>query len=185
MRWHILRTLLHKEFLRHAANRGGIALALLLVVAAILLSFFGRNEAEAGMMVGGVQQCFIDYAAESDWSRHLRSHVPEGLKHRIKFRGLANIASIEGRVVYPPGTGAIQLRTDESGRNYVSIWHPGKDSAGLAPYEAWFWRESLHFFQQQNAGLLGSSQAAVRASFADVPEELLNRDPRRVSGPPR
>jgi hypothetical protein len=43
LRWHVLRTLLHKEVLRHLANRGGIVLVLLLIVASLLLSFFGNG----------------------------------------------------------------------------------------------------------------------------------------------
>jgi hypothetical protein len=41
VRLHILRTLLHEEVLRHLANRGGLALALLLVVAAKLFRRYG------------------------------------------------------------------------------------------------------------------------------------------------
>ena len=47
MRWYILRALLQKEFARHLANRGGIALALLLVAAAVLLSVFAPQEGKA------------------------------------------------------------------------------------------------------------------------------------------
>ncbi len=38
MRWHILKTLLWKEALRHASNRGGLMLAALLVTASLVLS---------------------------------------------------------------------------------------------------------------------------------------------------
>src|SRR6266566_5386434 len=51
-RSHVLRTLLHKEVLRHLANRGGIALVLLLVVASLLLSVFGHAESPGGGLVG-------------------------------------------------------------------------------------------------------------------------------------
>ena len=62
MRLYILKALLHKELARHLANRGGIALALLLVAAAVLLSVFAPEEAAAGTgMVGGVHHCFIDF----------------------------------------------------------------------------------------------------------------------------
>ena len=44
MRWYILQALLVKEWRRHLANRGGIALALLLVAAAVLLSVFAPEE---------------------------------------------------------------------------------------------------------------------------------------------
>ena len=45
-RWHILRALLHKEVLRLLANRGAIALALLLIVAALLISLLRMPSAE-------------------------------------------------------------------------------------------------------------------------------------------
>ncbi|HEY3789793.1 MAG TPA: hypothetical protein VGL71_13105, partial [Urbifossiella sp.] len=62
MRWYILRALVHKEFARHLANRGGLALALLLIAAAVLLSVFAPEEAAGGTgMVGGVHHCFIDF----------------------------------------------------------------------------------------------------------------------------
>ncbi len=46
MRWYIIRILLQKEFHRHLADRGSLALALLLVVAALLLSLFGKSGGE-------------------------------------------------------------------------------------------------------------------------------------------
>ena len=48
MRWYIIKALLVKEGQRHLANRGGIALALLLVASAVLLSVFAPKEAAAG-----------------------------------------------------------------------------------------------------------------------------------------
>jgi hypothetical protein len=72
MRWYILRALLRKEFARHLANRGGIALAFLLVAAAVLLSVFAPQEASAAgtNMVGGVHHCYI----ESDREMPLVTH---------------------------------------------------------------------------------------------------------------
>jgi ABC-type Na+ efflux pump permease subunit len=62
---------------------------------------------------------------------------------------------MNGVIVYPTGTGAIQVRVrdpKEGGPRYkVWFWHPGQDGSGLAPFEAWFWRESHHFLQQQTA----------------------------------
>ena len=44
LRWHILKTLLRKEVLRHLANRGGILLVVLLLVLALaLLPLFTRS----------------------------------------------------------------------------------------------------------------------------------------------
>ncbi|HXG11439.1 MAG TPA: ABC transporter permease [Gemmataceae bacterium] len=150
--WHIVRTLLHKELLRHLANRGGLALAALLLVAAMVLSFFGRDDAPAGSLVGGVQYCFIDYWEDDPWIEHLRHNVPRELEGRVRFRPAATATTVNGILVYPPGTGAIQIRpraSDAGGPRYkVWFWHPGKDGAALAPFEAWFWRESYRYLQR-------------------------------------
>ena len=54
MRWYILRTLLHKEALRHMADRGAIFLAMLLLGLALILSLFGKDVSDTGPMIGGV-----------------------------------------------------------------------------------------------------------------------------------
>jgi len=61
MRWYILRTLLRKEVNRQLANRGGIALAVLLVVAALLMTFFSSDGGQGGSLLGGVEYCFVDH----------------------------------------------------------------------------------------------------------------------------
>ena len=81
MRWHILKTLLHKEALRHATNRGGLALAGLLVTASLLLAALNpaAEQDKPATLVGGVHHCLIWYDEENDWVRHLveigRAHV--------------------------------------------------------------------------------------------------------------
>src|SRR3954468_20420771 len=85
MRWYILRTLLYKEVLRHLANRGGIALALLLVVAALLLSVFQGREGQASGFAPGVQVCFVDYWEEDALVAHLRQHRPADLREHLRF----------------------------------------------------------------------------------------------------
>lgn len=155
MRWSILRTLLHKEALRHLANRGGIALLLLLVVAALLLSSFGGNGAGAGGLAPGVRLCYVDYWEEDELIAHLRRHVPADLADHIRFRP-AHVATTNGAgtLVYPQGTGAIQLRpgAGRDGAYLVWFWHPGSDAGTLAVYEAWFWREALRFEQARAEG---------------------------------
>src|SRR5262245_18921090 len=154
MRWHILRTLLHKEALRHLANRGGIALALLLVVAALLLSIFRRNDAPAESIMAGVQRCFVDYWEDGPWVHHLRGHAPPELKGQLQFRRVADATTNDGRIVYPSGAGAIQIRplgqTDGAPRYKVWIWQPA-DAGGMAPFKEWFWKESQHYAQQRAA----------------------------------
>jgi hypothetical protein len=156
MRWHILRTLLHKEVLRHLANRGGIALALLLVVAALLLSFFGKDEAPAGVG-GGVFHCFIDYGEDGPWIEHLRQSVPPEWQGQVRFRPAARAPTRGGTAVYPAGTGGIQVRPLDGGdgRRYkVWVWHPGGDGRGMAPYEAWFWKETHRHFRGEAGAAL-------------------------------
>jgi hypothetical protein len=149
-RWHILRTLVVKELLRHLANRGGLALLLLLVVASLLLTLFGGGTS-AGGLTGGARRCCVDFWEDGPLVRHLRRHVPDELKEQVVFRPAA-AAQTDGNgiLVYPQGTGAIQLRPlpgDRAGFK-AWFWHPGEDGAALAPFEAWFWQETLAFFRQ-------------------------------------
>jgi hypothetical protein len=153
MRWHILRTLLYKEWLRHLANRGGMVLAVLLVAVAMLLSFFGRSSSSGGML-RGARFCYIDYWQDSPWLDHLRRHVPPELEGTIAFRHAAEAPTVEGQLVYRHGAGAIQVRTNpgpEGPQYLIWVWYPGGDRTALAPYEAWFWRESHHYLKEQAA----------------------------------
>src|SRR6059036_2407949 len=105
MRWYILRALLRKEFARHLANRGGIALALLLVAAAVLLSVFSPEETAGGTsMVGGVHHCFIDFDRSTPFIKHLQASVPAELKEQVKFRELGHAEKLDSLIVYPTGT---------------------------------------------------------------------------------
>jgi hypothetical protein len=149
MRWHILRTLLHKEVLRHAANRGGIVLLLLLVGASMLLSFFAPRDAGGGGLVPGVQRCYVDYWAETPLLHRLREHPPAELADRVRFRPVHRVpVDRAGTFVYPQGTGAIQLRPGPGGGQTVCFWHPG-DPAAMAPYEVWFWEEAYQYAREQ------------------------------------
>jgi hypothetical protein len=154
MRLYILRALVNKEFARHLANRGGIALALLLVAAAVLLSVFAPEEAAGGTgMVGGVHHCFVDFDKPSPLIDHLRTHVPKRLQEQIKFREIGNADAVDGLIISPVGTGTIKVRqVNEPGKPpvlQVDIWHPEGDPNALAPYEAWFWKESRRAFAAQ------------------------------------
>lgn len=153
MRWYVLRTLLHKEWLHHLANRGGIALVLLLVVASMLLSFFNPTQGPAGGLAPGVQRCFVDYWRGDPFVKHLSDNVPEEMRHQLVFRNVFRSAATDaqGRIVYPQNTGAIQIRNGkEAGASYqVLFWHPGTDRLALAPFEAWFWKEALRYQQMR------------------------------------
>jgi hypothetical protein len=146
MRWHVLRTLLHKEILRHLANRGGLALVGLLIVASMLSSFFGTSDTGVGGLGGGVKRCYVDYWEDGPLIAHLQAHVPAELKDHIRFRQANRLPTDEqGRVVYAQNCGAIQIRPGPQ----VCFWHPGSDGSSLAPYEAWFWKETLRHYQSQ------------------------------------
>jgi hypothetical protein len=151
MRWHVLRTLLLKEALRHLANRGGLALLLLLVAAGPLLSSFGGGPLQA--LLPGVRLCYVDYWEDGPLVGHLRDNVPPELAGQVRFRPAAEVPTdAAGTMLYGHGAGAIQLRPgDGPGRYRVWFWHPGGAGDGLAPYEAWFWKESLRFCQAQRA----------------------------------
>jgi hypothetical protein len=162
LRGYVVRALLHKELLRHLANRGGLALMGLLVavpVAYILLD----KEGAAGRFSGGVRRCYLDYEDDGPLLAHLRQNVPPDLGARLQFRALRDVpADAHGTLVYPDGAGAIQLRRAGTPGGYkVWFWHPGRDESALAPYEAWFWRETLRFSQASAACARPASPAAV------------------------
>ncbi len=154
MRWYILRALLTKEFHRHLANRGGIALGLLLLASAILLALFSPEEAAGGTgMVGGVHHCYVEFDRPTPLIEHLQRNVPPELRSQVVFREFAKADSIEGVIVYPPGTGAIQInqtpaKPGERAAVAVRIWHPKEEANALAPYEQWFWKESRRAFAE-------------------------------------
>src|SRR5262245_51768725 len=184
MRLHILRALVDKEFRRHLANRGGLALAFLLVAAAVLLSVFnpGGVDTTGVAMVGGVHHCYVEYAEETDFIKTLMRTVPESLQARVLFRPrLAD--RVDGLVTYEPGCGAIQVRsfTDPaSGRAGLKfwVWHPVGDPSAMAPYEAWFWKAARLSLQLDAEAKLGAKLPAftpdaddlwaVRASFQQL-----------------
>lgn len=160
MRWYILKALLVKEWQRHLANRGGIALAVLLVAAAVLLSVFAPTEAATGTgVVGGVHHCYIEFDRPTPLVKQLKDNVPKELAGQVVFRPLEKADKIDGLIVYPTGTGAIQIRqtfadTSPTGHDTISVyvWHPDGDPEALAPYEAWLWREIRRALAEQARG---------------------------------
>jgi hypothetical protein len=171
MRWHVLRTLLHKEALRHLANRGGLALVLLPVGAALLLVLFGGAGPAAGLLPG-VRLCYVDYWQDGPLVEHLRANVPPELAERAQFRPATEVPTdAAGTLLYASGAGAIQLRPgDAPGCYRVWFWHPDDETA-LAPFEAWFWKESLRFYQSQHAAApeLVSAAEAQRSGLTGGP----------------
>jgi hypothetical protein len=194
MRIYILQALLTKEFHRHLANRGGLALALLLVAAAVLLSVFnpgGEGDIAGTGMVGGIHNCYVEYAEETPLVAHLRSNVTPELRPHIRFRKWDEEYP-DRLITYPPGVGAIQLRlgTTNTGRpiTHVQIWHPQGSPAAMAPYEQWFWRETRRAFHEQAVRQLHAAGAnpaeltlpdfgndelwAIRESFRTLDEQI-------------
>src|SRR4051794_27632219 len=117
LRWHIVKTLLHKEVLRHLANRGGIALVLLLVVASLLLSLTGGEESQPGAGgFGGVKRCYIDYWERDAWVEHLMDNVPKELEATIRIRNVRKApTNPDGTIIYAQNTGGIQVRPNPAG----------------------------------------------------------------------
>lgn len=171
MRWYILKALVRKEVARHLANRGGIALALLLVAAAVLLSVFApRGEGASGTgMVGGVHHCFVEFDEATPLVKHLQAHVPPELKGPVVFRQLRKPDAIDDVVRYETGTGAIQIRQpDPAGPRAavrISVWHPDGEPDALAPYEQWLWREVRRAFALEAAQQLPGAKLPAEPTF--------------------
>jgi ABC-2 family transporter protein len=183
MRPYILKALFVKECRRHVANRGGIALGLLLVVAAILLSVFnpaglgagGSSETEGGTgMVGGVHHCFLYYTREDDdlltpLLDHLEASVPPDLIQHVRIRNMSR-ERIKAGVDYSPGSASIRLTAPTVGgqrRLWVEIFHPPGDAAAMVPYETWLWRElriGLQIIAEKKLKSLGVAKPAIRSS---------------------
>lgn len=174
MRLHIIYALLAKEWRRHLANRGGLALAFLLIAAAVMLSVFnpgGATSSDGGGtgMVGGVHTCFLEYANDTPLTKHLKANKPDNLKVQFNARG---DTPPKGAVHYSPGIGAIRLRVlkNTAGREQLSVqvWHPEGDPQAMAPYEQWFWRETRRHFQLQ--AMADLQKQGVDTSKLTMPE---------------
>ena len=154
MRWYIIHALLIKEWQRHLANRGGIALAILLVATAVLLSVFAPQDSTGGTsVVGGIHHCYVEFDAPTQLIKHLEENVPRELSGQIVFRKLENPDEVNGLLYAQTGTGALLIRQkwpDQSptGRATLSVtvWHPKKEPLALAQYENWFWKESHRYY---------------------------------------
>ncbi len=170
MRWYVLRTLLKKEVRRHLANKGGLVLIALLIVAGLLLSITGKGNALPGQtgFSPGVRAVYVDFAEDGPFVRHLRMNVPEDLDSYVSFRSFAEVPKdAGGLMVYPMNTAAIQLRPHGN----VWFWYPGEDRAVVAPFEMWFWKESARFAETQRAAAQSAGSLAappLEASYSSL-----------------
>lgn len=169
MHWPIIYTLWLKEVWRQLANRAGLCLVALLVVAGVVLPLLQPGDGSGQAKSPGVELCFIDSWRDDDWVRHLRSHVPDDLQRQVTFRNINEIALPGDLLTYPASAGAIQMRLepDSTGkfRRRVSVWRPVE--GGMAVFEAWFWRESASYFQQAAAATHRDSLFASDPNFGD------------------
>jgi hypothetical protein len=180
MRWYILRTLLRKEWQRHRANSGGIAMAGLLVVASMLLSVFGKTDVQTGNLGGGVDRCIVDYWEPSPWVDYLTDNLPPQLKDRIEFRPANQAPTRGGNIFYEPGVGAIQIRPapnrTHSTEYLIDFWYPGGDASVMAPYEAWFWECAQYYTQEQLKPIPAGVRASLLVPSFESGEESLRKD---------
>ena len=160
MRWYIIRTLLYKEWLRHLADRGGIFLAILMVVATLLLSVFRKADSKSVGFSAGVKGCYLVwykgprdvYQDYFQWILHLENHQPPDL--RFISRPQDWLARDEtGDFVYEQSMAAIEVEPvpNSNGkplRYQVRFRYPGQDPALLGALAAWFWEETFGYFQE-------------------------------------
>jgi hypothetical protein len=177
MRWRILKTLLHKEALRHATNRGGLALAGLLVTASLLLAALNpaAEDDKPAMLVGGIHHCIVYYDEKDDWVTHLEAHRPAGLRANILFYQIRPRIDIDRHIEYETGTGGIEIRLMPASGNRpkyrVYVRYPEGDRAVMAAYENWFWRESQRYFHTRAAEELRKAGVPVET---ELPAPILD-----------
>ncbi|MCX7665022.1 MAG: ABC transporter permease [Gemmataceae bacterium] len=156
MRFRIVKTLLYKEALRHATNRGGLVLAALLITASLLLAVLNPGGERSSPLIGGLNRCYLVYDDETNpWVQHMLTHVPpnlEGNLERYNLRVNRPDALPDKPINYPTGTAAIEIRTVPNPvtggpQQRVYVRYPAGDRSALGVFENWFWRETRNYFQ--------------------------------------
>jgi hypothetical protein len=175
MRIYVLKALLVKEARRHVANRGGIVLCLLLIVASLLLSVFnpgtGGGGTGGGSLIDGVHRCMVLYHRDSPLIEYLKNNVSKDLLPHILFERIPS-DKIDALVQYPPGTGAIQIRQrtdDPTPILKIDILHPPGHEGAMAPYETWLWYTIHDAVHAEAAGQLQKANLdATRLTARDT-----------------
>ena len=175
MHYQVVRALVVKEARRHAANRGGVALCLLLVVAALVVSAFDPGAgATSGGELGGVTRCLVQVSAPPEFAADIEAALPPGLSGRVQFRP-AGGDDVDGLVGFPPGTGAVRVAL-RGGELAVSVWHPPGDPAAMAPYEQWACRAARAALQREAARRVaahgGDPARLTRPDWGESPGDL-------------
>lgn len=185
LRWRILRTLLHKELLRHLANRGGIALIMLLVVMSLMLSL-SKSTSQGPLLGGNVQRCYLIYKKDDPerkdierWIAHLRKQRPdEWNDDMFRIRTADKMPTDSDGKIVLQNAGSIYIESngkDAEGRPKfkVAFWYPGDNSAVLGTFESWFWRESARYFSPhpeiEESKIRSIGSADLRSALAPVP----------------
>jgi hypothetical protein len=163
MRWHIFKTLLHKELLRHVANRGGIVLAILLAGIALLLSLW-KSGSQGPLLGGEAQRCYLVHLGDPDverWLEHLETRTPQEWKDSgpRRIRAVSGkdfgVDATSGRLIPPANAATVIVRKVEQTSPGeppsfdVTFWYPGPNSSAVASYESWFWKESRGYFGEK------------------------------------
>jgi hypothetical protein len=203
MRWPILQALLRKEWDRHLANRGGLALLALLIGVALLLTVFNpnrRGDAATSPLVGttsdllSVHHCYVETVGRTPAGdalfEHLKANAPPELRPKLVF---GHRTGQWANPRYPTGVGALQIRPerDEQGREFLRliVRHPPEDPGAMAPFEFWFFREAMRGLGEQvrAAGAdpgtvppagLDDDLAPIRSAFEQIRQPAQEQVPR-------
>lgn len=147
VRWHILRTLLYKEYLRYHYNWGLLIVVGALLALAALVSLGARSR----LLGGGeeIQTCFILYREGSpaaDWARALQKNPPEACALQLRASGTRQDRSPPS---LRPDVVAIELLPPAGGDDTwtARFWYPGAAPAAALPLHEWFVHASGDFLQ--------------------------------------
>ncbi len=184
VRWHMLRILMGREFLRVRKNPSALVVMGLMIALSMLLatSHLLTNQ-------GQRPTCWIVYWEDGPWIEQLRNELPKRLPIAVVDQEQVRRYGEELR--YPPRVCAIelwpadQLSGDTPARPIIRYRYTGDDPGMLWPYATWFWETTTrHFgarpgFDQQSkpiklytsvfpAGTSGAGSASELLKYVDL-----------------